>query len=619
MPRVINHKRGAALGLFGAGCMFLTAAGGRAQAPDNAACAGTTAATRVVTVGDVDPVVVENLANCATVDMASHSPRTMTRRQTTADVFVMQGESTRFDESRPWVDDVLAQGAKLVLLDADADALSHLAGISGPGLENVVLRNHRGHLVVTPVGVPPLATQVTIRGASSASDSVGPSVATMNVEGTPPVDSAERLQRDLLWTLGRAVHPHVDVLVDQGVRIASSAASGLPFPQFLTRYIELPRSGVVHDDSDDSQDQRFTNSVVFEYTLVSSVNPAAKFLRLVTMGAGMSPTSGRSMRWDDEHNRGFFQNKVNIAMASLDSGVTLMDHSPSNVNGSTEYTASSQLSVGVDVSKNPGFNGSYTVGSSQSRQTTDFAITNRSFGTSAAWDYELSHTRSNKFDMFESHTFYMPTVRGLPDLAKANMQPTCVSVWKVDGSEQGAKRFHLGWTVEYMRAWVSGDYWSNTKHWQTRTYQSTSDDIYFDFSGVNPSIADGEYKLRVKASNRHLAVDSDGLVTSYAQPDSAQSRFQIQYDAFSRAYRIKTVSSDLYLHEDGGTDKLVSTRYQPHDDFTRFFFHAQNDGSYRMQVKADQLFLHEDGNGDRILSTRYQPDDDFTRFYLEGR
>ncbi len=39
-------------------------------------------------------------------------------------------------------------------------------------------------------------------------------------------------------------------------------------------------------------------------------------------------------------------------------------------------------------------------------------------------------------------------------------------------------------------------------------------------------------------------------------------------------------------------------------------------GTYLIQVKANGLIWHEDGGGDRLVSTRYQPDDDFTRFYM---
>ena len=36
-----------------------------------------------------------------------------------------------------------------------------------------------------------------------------------------------------------------------------------------------------------------------------------------------------------------------------------------------------------------------------------------------------------------------------------------------------------------------------------------------------------------------------------------------------------------------------------------------------MRVKADNTYLHVDGSGDKLVSTRYQANDDFTRFRLK--
>lgn len=72
---------------------------------------------------------------------------------------------------------------------------------------------------------------------------------------------------------------------------------------------------------------------------------------------------------------------------------------------------------------------------------------------------------------------------------------------------------------------------------------------------------------------------------------------------------------------DGSGDKLLSTRYQhqPEDDvdYTKFIFEEQDDTSYRIKVKANSSYLHEDGNHNKLISTRYQVDDYFSRFDLE--
>lgn len=72
-----------------------------------------------------------------------------------------------------------------------------------------------------------------------------------------------------------------------------------------------------------------------------------------------------------------------------------------------------------------------------------------------------------------------------------------------------------------------------------------------------------------------------------------------------------------FLHADGLGNLLISTRYQPFDDYTRFYIEPLPDGRYRFFVKATERSWHVDGSSDQMLSTRYQVDDGFSRFYLE--
>lgn len=82
-------------------------------------------------------------------------------------------------------------------------------------------------------------------------------------------------------------------------------------------------------------------------------------------------------------------------------------------------------------------------------------------------------------------------------------------------------------------------------------------------------------------------------------------------------WQILVAATGRMLHVDGLGDRLVSTRYQPDDEYTEFRFVPQDDGSYRIRVMATGRFLHADGLGDQIISTRYQVFDDYTRFYVE--
>ncbi|WNG24284.1 S1 family peptidase [Cystobacter fuscus] len=124
------------------------------------------------------------------------------------------------------------------------------------------------------------------------------------------------------------------------------------------------------------------------------------------------------------------------------------------------------------------------------------------------------------------------------------------------------------------------------------------------------------YRIQVKADGRFLHEDGwgDKLISTRYQPNDDYTQFILEPNG--EGWRIKVKADGLYLHEDGWGDKLISTRYQSNDDYTVFMFTPSGDGSWRISVKADGLFLHEDGWGDKLISTRYQSNDDYARFYL---
>ncbi len=127
----------------------------------------------------------------------------------------------------------------------------------------------------------------------------------------------------------------------------------------------------------------------------------------------------------------------------------------------------------------------------------------------------------------------------------------------------------------------------------------------------------GEYQIQVKATGQYLHVDgnNDKLLSTRYQPDDDFTLFIFEKQT-DGSYKITVKATGNHLHEDGSNDKLLSTRYQPDDGFTRFILESQTDGSFRIKVQADGLYWHEDGSNDKLVSTRYQPNDDFTRFIL---
>jgi hypothetical protein len=139
--------------------------------------------------------------------------------------------------------------------------------------------------------------------------------------------------------------------------------------------------------------------------------------------------------------------------------------------------------------------------------------------------------------------------------------------------------------------------------------------------GNTASSSDGDLsgvrQVRVRASGRHWHSDGGGdrILSTRYQPNDEYTRFVFERQR-DGSYRLQVQATGRYLHVDGLGDRLVSTRYETDDDYTRFYFERERDGSYRIRVKASGRYLHADGLGDQLISTRYQANDDYSRFDL---
>lgn len=177
--------------------------------------------------------------------------------------------------------------------------------------------------------------------------------------------------------------------------------------------------------------------------------------------------------------------------------------------------------------------------------------------------------------------------------------------------------------------WAFTGYWSrNGAVVNFRNPPTTASTTPANTSTVSPSASDCKtigarsdcaYRMRVRGDNRYLHEDGsrDKLVSTRYQPNDNFTRFNFLRQS-DGSYQIRVKANGRLLHEDGTGDKLVSTRYQPNDNYTRFLLEVQANGTYRIRVKADNRYLHEDGGGDKLVSTRYQTTDAFSEFYIEN-
>ncbi|MEM9304576.1 MAG: hypothetical protein AAGE01_20865 [Pseudomonadota bacterium] len=129
-----------------------------------------------------------------------------------------------------------------------------------------------------------------------------------------------------------------------------------------------------------------------------------------------------------------------------------------------------------------------------------------------------------------------------------------------------------------------------------------------------PPAPDGVYRLRTEASLSFWHEDGfgDRLVSTRFQTDDAFSRFVLE-DRGDGLVGLISRGSGGRLRVDPD-DQLLSTREDIDDAFASFLLAPEGNQVYRIFNDGNGRFLHEDGGNDQFLSTRFQPDDGFTRF-----
>jgi len=262
---------------------------------------------------------------------------------------------------------------------------------------------------------------------------------------------------------------------------SDSNPADLPESQFKQNYLAIESKWNITDQ------QVTNNSVVLEITLIASYNPKYKYLRIRSVGAGFNPANGGAMQSDSTYDRGFFQGNIKIHMQPNTDKLRTLSTEPKNINKQTQYTTSSQFSVGVDVSKNPSFNTSYTISESITTVVSDFNIYNNGAGVTADWDFVLSMIENSFFDIFSEPNMKKGQVKSLPALATKNLQAVTETVWYADNTLNESIGVQLYWWIKHHRAYVTGDWTAYTEHhqWKERTVGFKDTPVCIDFSYVH--------------------------------------------------------------------------------------------------------------------------------------
>ena len=382
------------------------------------------------------------------------------------------------DDTCSYIGKILENGNPIILLNVNNSVI--LSKILGFGVNGqcVVIKPHNNYYEVNALGVK-------LKGYSSYCDKTlyqdccgclcfcdYDCIKKPNEPLAPFQNLCVSDQADMIAAiLETDFEPSYSLGSDSPIR---STPTSLPLHQFKLIYLTMDARWNLTDR------QITTNAVVMEISLIASFNPQYKYLRIRSLGAGFNPGP---MESNDMYDRGYFQSSVNISMRPQTNRLTVLSTEPKNVNRQTQYTAGSSFSVGVDISKNPGFSASYTISQSSTTQISDFNVYNNGAGIIADWDFKLSMAENSIWNMFHTPFFRKTRVNDLPALATRNLQPVTDAVWFGSNTLNDTIGILLSWRVDHVRCWVTGN-WARSTMWFTSRNRTLSNLFNVDFGSV---------------------------------------------------------------------------------------------------------------------------------------
>lgn len=390
-------------------------------------------------------------------------------------------------ETKKIVNLFLDNNKSVILLNSNEEQMTYLVGL-GLDCNNAVVQKYIGNQIIincvddivpqTEVSAGRESTNVKTGQVESEEISPKPNLrlsATSNSNGNNSMQKAMDISSIIKSpaTTGLNINQTAN-LTENNVDLPSGIAK--------TFYVKLAKKNKLDPDIP----QEYNNELVFVVELIASYkNPPYKYMSITTLGNGLNPTNGMGLYYNNNYNRGYWQDHIEIKMYPMSSELTQLTNEPKNINNVTDYKVETTLKFDVDISKNPAFKPSYTQTNTYATTILDFDIVNKSIPEVAAWDFQMSATKDDIYDIFEDVLFDQPHVRPLPILATQNMQPYCASVWYTDNTFNGKASVRLTNIIEYYDANTTTAPFMYYKNYK-RVYYAPQVTFTADFSEVNP-------------------------------------------------------------------------------------------------------------------------------------
>ena len=329
--------------------------------------------------------------------------------------------------------------------------------------------------------------------------------------------------------------------------------------------------------------------------------PDKKYMVVTPTGSGLNPGA---LRWDNDSDRGYFQEKVDVHVRPLHHRIQAKKHAPLTDNQTSSSTTSTNMSIGVTGSTPPSLSVGFQQGTSATVYHQDFGVSDQSVGRSSQWSFHMTaHADGGSYDEWDD-LIDDGDLYELPELAKSTLTPQFETVYWTDDDFEGiaATRFEYKQTLRNtwldfaVFNWVPDTKWKSVRRWI---------DFAVDFSAVQTA---HQGTLRFDESWAGNPVPERWLAGVQESPwgttnwqITAGDELLVTGNAYGSGPDGERRGSFIEAHSTSLETGSVAVRVWPADDDTFGVMYSMQDDSnyYRVEIDKEQNYARiikvEDG------------------------
>jgi len=543
-----------------------------------------------------------------TADTRDQDLSTVTAEVRGVDAIFVNAAAENTLEENPYVKAALQNGVTIIAEKISSSDMAALAGIGVKDAHAAIIRTKGSTqqlaLTVVAEDLDPIFKEA-VEEMESLEDTELSAEQIAQASQLHDADFSESVTSRSEETTSKKIMTQNEIadLINRGMALQDKAIAREPAVENRSGGFEFSIAGIdftTINNTWNSNGQSNQIMIAFDVQLVAAVSPYyKKYVRIRPKTTSFfKPKSQKHSSWTD---KGYYQDKceIGIGYASAGNGFALDQKAPSNANGSSTITTSTQFGFSSNFGASldgptTGVGINYSEGTSETQTVNDFNVYAENTGSYAKFKFHLSSHYSwtslrdwrwTGTPVFSSRQAY---VKDVPHIAKNALTPYCDIVLTAPGAYNDNKQVKVDLYQRVRRTWVSSQSWPNA-NWSTYWY-SMSYTYYFDvnFAKVNYPHMGIDQQTAISSQypgwDKSRAVDgfTSGAATSATAQYGTNPYIDVILPASKYIYDIDIWNDVIYPHELSNYYVFISdtpftstdpnvTKNQPGVDF---FYHS---------------------------------------------